>query len=150
MKSSETSTQNSTLIEPIVLPQSVREELQKTLGNLKTLLKDNPKFFNELVKECLKVGKEQYVYFNDVEKLLHAEYPDLMKYTDGKKLLQTSCRFVEELCFDSKATKELVKEWNPQTGDDYYAIREQIDHVVFDICNIRLEDGDVGVIGDTE
>ena len=150
MRRSEISTANSTqVLENIIIPNNVKEELNQIITTLKNLLKDNKEFFVKLINKCLEVGEVRHVYFNDIEHLLHVEYPNLMRYTDGVKLLRTSFRFTEALCLDSETTKELLEEWNPQTEDDYSIIREQIAHIVYDICNIQ-EDNNVSITGEIE
>ena len=98
MRRSEVSTANSTqVLEDMELPEQIKDDLEC----IQDILRDNPEFFNKLIKECMKVGKigqGQSVFFEDVAKLWHVEYPDLTTYTDGYKLISTTYDLVKQLC----------------------------------------------------
>lgn len=115
MKSSEVSTEKS---ENSFLP----EQINKDLESIQDILRDNPEFFDKLIKECMKIGKKQSIFFSHIEKLLANEYPDLPTYTDGYQLIQTTYDLVKQLCIykdDLRDQLESVIEEVFLTGDNY-------------------------------
>lgn len=142
MKNSEASTHDTDRFQ---LPKEVKEELRDTLGNLKELLKDNSKFFNELVSKCLLVGKpsSHNVYSDDISQMVRAEYPDLLKYEEGRKLLSNTGAFIRELCLKSEATQHCIKDY--KKAENFYTWREAIECEVSNFLNIESE---VNILGD--
>jgi hypothetical protein len=70
MKSSESLTKESTL----ELTKEVKDDLDK----IKNILRNDSEFFNTLIKECMRIGKEgEYVFFDHINRLLYQQYPEL-------------------------------------------------------------------------
>lgn len=84
------------------------EQINKDLEEIKDILRDNPEFFETLVRECMKVGKAS-IFFNDIERLLANEYPDLTSYNDGYQLIQTSYDLVKQLCVYKDDTRHQME-----------------------------------------
>jgi hypothetical protein len=74
----------------VMLTTEIRPELEKILRDLKTMLKNNPKFFNLIVEQSLFLGEEvngHWVYKSTINQLIWNEYPDLNEYEDGEQLM---------------------------------------------------------------
>ena len=76
MKSSIVSTQ---LSKKSLLPLRIYKDVE----SIQYILRDNLQFFDKLIKECMKVGKEQYIFLSDINKLLATEYPESATNADG-------------------------------------------------------------------
>ena len=46
----------------------------------------------------MRVGKEQFIFRSDINKLLASEYPELTTYTDGYQLIHTTYELIKQLC----------------------------------------------------
>lgn len=119
MKSSEISTANSTqVLESIILPEVIKNDLE----NIQNILQNDHEFFDKLVKECMKIGKGEPMYFRCIENLLAEEYPDLTTYKDGYELIQTTYDFVKQLCSQADEIRTQIEQNIEQVflmGDNY-------------------------------
>ena len=113
----------------------IKIELRKTLDNLKTILKDNSKFFTILIKQSVHIGKEfegGTVFYDHIKTMIREEYPELHQYEDGPKLLDLHYDFVKYLC--------MIQDNN---------LRTQIEEEIYDICSIPREIAEeINIIGD--
>ena len=101
MKNVEDLTQEN---EKFVLPKEIKDDLDC----IEDILRDNPEFFDKLVKQCMKVGRN-YVYDDTITNLLAAEYPDLTTYIDGYLLIQTTDDLTKQLCMHKGAARDQLE-----------------------------------------
>ena len=93
----------------IELPTEVIVDIEKTVGNIKDCLSTNKEFCRVLIENCLKLNKENF-YWDDIRDLLFKEYPNLLDYKDGNKLLVNTRILTEIMFFEHKSFRDYPKQ----------------------------------------